>query len=144
MKVKFGLASKKYLEKVWQGELPHYPIFGKDPVRMSCRWYRALPQDYFINRQRERGLKDKYTEGCLISDCMTPDTDNLQKFVMDALEGIMYEDDKQVVSIDSSKWMDTKKPYLGRTCVRVEFQYLGEERTVATQARAQRLRAFTH
>jgi hypothetical protein len=121
-RIEFGLSMKTYLEKRWKGELPFYPIFGTDPVHLICKFFRPLPQDYFKGRDKARGLKEKYTEGCIINDPMTPDNDNLLKFVMDALEGIVYENDKQVVSLECSKWMDTRSPYNGRTFVRFEFQ----------------------
>ena len=50
-------------------------------------------------------------------DTKRPDADNLQKFVLDALEGIAYEDDAQVVSIAVKKVLDTEPPFEGRTYI---------------------------
>ena len=45
--------------------------------------------------------------------------DNRVKFVMDGMNKIVYEDDKQVVSIIAFKLRDTDGSCLGRTAVEV-------------------------
>ena len=46
-----------------------------------------------------------------------PDIDNLGKFILDALQGIAYEDDAQVVSVAMKKVLDTNPPFEGRTYI---------------------------
>ena len=40
-----------------------------------------------------------------------PDVDNLAKTVLDALNGVAYEDDKQVFWLESKKYWAEKEPY---------------------------------
>ena len=35
---------------------------------------------------------------------MTPDTDNLAKSILDALNGLAYDDDKQIVELEVKKF----------------------------------------
>jgi len=47
----------------------------------------------------------------------TPDTDNLAKFIMDALNGVYYKDDSQVYSLE------VLKRYGEEDSVRVQLDY---------------------
>ena len=57
-----------------------------------------------------------------------PDIDNLCKFVMDALNGIVYNDDRQVVVLHAIKLRDSDGTCNGKTIVHVtqclEKEYL--------------------
>ena len=48
------------------------------------------------------------------------DVDNLAKFVLDALNGVLYVDDKQVASLTVTKVYDDEEPYTGSTDVIVK------------------------
>ena len=48
-----------------------------------------------------------------------PDVDNLVKFILDALNGVIYKDDKQVVKLEVLKVLDNIGACEGRTLVRV-------------------------
>lgn len=56
-------------------------------------------------------------------DTVRPDVDNIAKGVMDALNGIAYEDDSQVVSLSVLKCDRTRKP----TRMRVTVKEIGEK-----------------
>lgn len=60
--------------------------FGLDQVAVSISVTRCLPG------RRPKGMASE-------PDTYKPDADNIAKAVMDALSGIAYEDDKQVVSL---------------------------------------------
>ena len=53
------------------------------------------------------------------------DVDNLAKFVMDSLNGVVYADDRQVTSLNVVKVLDPDGPCLGAT--EVEICVLREE-----------------
>ena len=48
-----------------------------------------------------------------------PDIDNLAKFVLDALNGLLYTDDRQVVKLLVYKLLDNQGECEGRTVVEV-------------------------
>ena len=58
-------------------------------------------------------------------------TNVLAKFVLDALTGVLYRDDDQVVKLSLWKLLDTKRPCNGRTLITFndaeveEMPYLG-------------------
>ena len=52
-------------------------------------------------------------------DANKPDLDNLVKFVKDALQGIIYKDDQQVVKVVATKSWDLTAPHDGRTVIKV-------------------------
>ena len=99
-----------------------HPIYKKaTPVAVELEFHRRPPNDDFVANDRQRSLKDRILRSIfgdkLMFDTKRPDADNLQKFVLDALEGIAYEDDAQVVSIAVKKVLDTEPPFEGRTYI---------------------------
>ena len=100
-----------------------HPIFKKGvPVAVELEFHRRPPNDDFIANNRQNYFKDRIMKVIfggfkLMFDTKRPDADNLQKFVLDALEGIAYEDDAQVVSIAVKKVLDTNPPCEGRTYI---------------------------
>jgi Holliday junction resolvase RusA-like endonuclease len=75
-----------------------------------------------VNSNRDRPLKPKYMvafQQGRVADKSTPDVDNLSKFVLDALQNIIYCDDSQVVKCGAVKVLDTKAPHNGRIFVSV-------------------------
>ena len=66
------------------------------PVAVEICAYYGIPQSD-SKRQRERKLSGA------ILPCKKPDIDNVVKAVLDAINGIAYEDDAQVVMISASK-----------------------------------------
>ena len=49
--------------------------------------------------------------------CFRTDVDNLAKFILDSLNGMVYADDKQVASIHATKYYDNEGLCLGSTLV---------------------------
>ena len=91
---------------------PQEPFSG--PIAVCIMTYRQLP---------------KSTPKSVISepDTHKPDIDNVAKIVLDALNGVAWEDDAQVVSLTVSKLKRTMAPE--RLSVSItEFTCLGEEK----------------
>ena len=73
---------------------PDGPLSGPVEVRVSAIY--AAPASW-SRRKREDALNDR------VRPTGRPDVDNLAKGVMDALNGIAYADDSQIVRLTASK-----------------------------------------
>lgn len=82
-----------------RAELPEgtgQPLFGRrQPVTVAVTVWRPLPES------RPKSVEDE-------PDTYKPDLDNVAKLVLDALNGIAYEDDAQVTTLYAAK-MDRKR-----------------------------------
>lgn len=65
--------------------------FGSGPLIVSIDVYRALP------KSAPKSVRDE-------ADTLKPDCDNIAKAVLDALNGVAWEDDSQVVALSVRKW----------------------------------------
>ena len=74
------------------------------------------PTADFVNNDRSR-LKPHRQANPFLP--ITPDIDNFVKFIMDVLSGIVYHDDKQVVSVRAWKLRDNKGECYGRSTVKL-------------------------
>lgn len=84
------MAFCKYVEN-W---LPSY--FFEKPLKVKIKIYKSIPQSFSkINKQRA-------IDGEL-RPLTKPDVDNYTKNILDALNGIAYPDDKQIVELTVSK-----------------------------------------
>jgi len=98
---------------------PQLPIFKKkDAVQLHVEFHRQLPLNQFVAEDRSRGLRSAHLYGTQPWDTKRPDVDNLAKLVMDALSGVLYPDDQQIVQILMTKTCDTRPPYAGKTIIR--------------------------
>ena len=76
--------------------------YGDEPVELLMMFTFPIPKSYTKKRRREiRELKYAYPH--------RPDIDNLAKSVMDALNGLAYKDDAQVMALLAVK-MYTENP----------------------------------
>lgn len=57
---------------------------------------------------RPQKLQKKSLPQDRVPHTVKPDTDNLQKSVMDALSGLLFQDDRQVYSLTGWKWYAAK------------------------------------
>lgn len=90
-----------------------FPIFDdNEPVEIELKFHRKIPDGLFIAKDRNRP-KVIFANGRKY-DSQRPDIDNLCKFVLDALTGVVYGDDSQVVKLTATKLVDHQHPYTGR------------------------------
>ena len=115
-------------EVVKDNLLAHYgiadnllPIFRKGiPVVLAMEFHRRPPNSWFRGGDRRCGtFKQKYQEMAIgdmvIADLKRPDLDNMSKLILDSLQGIMFEDDDQVIKISSVEVVHTSHPFEGKT-----------------------------
>ena len=114
--VQFGEDVKAILAQKYGYGVNSYPLYPTGGVVLSLAFYRRMPTSAFKGRDRSREyVGGRYGPESNWPDMMKPDVDNLAKFVMDALQGIVYSDDDQVVILGTIKMMDTRPPGEGST-----------------------------
>lgn len=91
---------KKNFLIICMNERPEKPI--DSPINMELKFYFQRPKNHFGSGKKSSILKDNspllYTS--------SPDIDNLQKFVMDALNSVFYRDDSLICILSSAKLYD--------------------------------------
>ena len=70
---------------------------SEKPIRLEIRAYFQMPQS-ISKKKREEMLKGK------IRPTQKPDVDNIVKIIADALNGLAYLDDKQIISCNVEKY----------------------------------------
>lgn len=70
--------------------------FEDKPIRAIITAYYHIPKSD-SKKQRELKLQDE------VLPCIKPDCDNIAKIILDALNGLAYVDDKQIVSLTVTK-----------------------------------------
>lgn len=83
--------------------------FGSVPLKVELYIYFKIPKS-FSKKKRLEAINDK------IFPQKTPDIDNCCKIIFDALNGIAYNDDKQIVELKAIKRYAEKE----RVIVRLE------------------------
>lgn len=86
---------KKYVKLMASQNRPHKPIEG--PIELKLVIYRPLLKSMSKKKKAEA------VAGTL-RPIKKPDVDNVAKGIMDAMTGIIWADDKQVVSLQVSKF----------------------------------------
>ena len=81
---------------LWKGGEP-----TSDPVRVIIKAY--YPCDYKANKARKRLMLDN-----AIRPTKKPDIDNVTKIVLDALNGVAFVDDAQVIEVLASKYFSSE------------------------------------
>ena len=84
-------------ERAYPEHLPS--MFFEKPLKVRIQAFLEVPKS-FSNKKRGLALDAK------IRPTVKPDTDNISKNIKDALNGIAYPDDKQVVSETIEKFYD--------------------------------------
>jgi Holliday junction resolvase RusA-like endonuclease len=83
-----------------------YPIFGPDEyLVMNIVFKMKRPKSHFVNNKPGHGRLKVSSTGMMSSTIRT-DIDNLVKFVLDSMNEVLYEDDRQIVSIQATKVFD--------------------------------------
>ena len=71
--------------------------FGEAPLGMRIRAYHGIPKA--VSKRKRAAMIDK-----VIRPVKKPDIDNIEKVIGDALNGLAYRDDVQIVSHDTQKY----------------------------------------
>ena len=83
---------------------------------MDAWFFLRRPNTDFVSNRREAGrLKPEAKDNPLVP--IKPDTDNLAKFLLDALTGLVFHDDAQVVEVHMFKMRDNRGLCEGETAV---------------------------
>jgi Holliday junction resolvase RusA-like endonuclease len=89
------------------------------PVHVSIWCFLRRPDEDFVNRQRGAGrLKSTSVDNNTLV-AIKPDTDNMAKFILDAIKGVLYEDDAQIVELHIYKLRDNIGTCEGQVAIRV-------------------------
>ena len=85
------------------------------PLKIELKFYRPIPKALSVKKslQAEEGK---------IRPISKPDVDNYVKGVKDALKGVIWQDDSQVVDLIAGKWY-SNKPRVEITIVSLEGEY---------------------
>ncbi|KMO45322.1 RusA family crossover junction endodeoxyribonuclease [Lacticaseibacillus rhamnosus] len=86
---------KEYIKQIARQELHIEPLTGS--IRINVKVYRG------IQKSDSKLTRRKKQDG-IIRPTVKPDVDNYYKSVSDALTGILWEDDNQIVEIHVGKW----------------------------------------
>jgi Holliday junction resolvase RusA-like endonuclease len=96
------------------------PVFPNQPIFARVVFWVRRPNIHFIASTRGPGrLKPRFLDQMDYLPHRSLDADNLAKFVLDALNGLLYADDSQVVSLQSTKAHDNIGSCNGRVEVQV-------------------------
>ncbi len=87
-------ATREAEETVKQAYSRAYPgvSFGSAPVSIQVRAYMPMPKN------ASRTLKTEMLSG-IVRHTHKPDADNILKLVCDALNGLAFDDDKQIIAV---------------------------------------------
>lgn len=113
--VKFGRNGIKYTPKdmveyanlVRMGFINAYPNwhacnFENKPLKVEINVFMSVPKSY-SKKKTEQALNNE------IRPTVKPDCDNIAKNINDALNGIAYPDDKQIVSLTVNKYYSSSE-----------------------------------
>lgn len=103
-----SLSKKAFLDLCLRTRKP--PLRLSAPVRCTIRFQFRRPKSHLTSK----GLLRK---GMPVLHVYKPDTDNLAKFVLDALNGTYYKDDSQIYRLE------VEKRYADEDSVLVELSY---------------------
>ena len=110
---------KKAFAAVVKEQVPE-PLFVKrESLEISVWFYLERPAEDFVNKTRYGGHL-KPDKALMRLAPVKPDVDNLAKFVLDAMTGVVYGDDKQVVTLHLMKLHDNIGECRGGTYIRIK------------------------
>ena len=92
------------------------PIFGSNqPVVVNIKFFMRRPNTHFKGKDRQKALRP----GMPLAHVAVPDLKNVVKFVLDGMNELVYQDDKQVAKLVACKLFDSEDDCNGRTVVKV-------------------------
>lgn len=115
---------KQYIRLVAREDAPEVPVTGA--VQLSLKIYRAIPKS-MPKRKREAAIAGR------LRPTTKPDVSNVLKGVEDALKGVWYADDSQIVGYgELGKW------YSERPRIEIAMQEIEEVQHGEMQGMRQR------
>ena len=101
------------------GNTPAVPICHElEAVEVERMFYKKLPLTFFVGNVRESGLRRSHLLGTKPCDTKAPDIDNLAKFALDALNGVLHADDRQLARLVLEKTHHMEPPFAGKTAIK--------------------------
>jgi len=92
------------------------PVFDKSvPLSVTVQFYMKRSIKHFRGEKRSGEIRT----GMPIAKIDKPDIDNLVKFVIDGMTGVVYDDDCQIVELRAVKLYDSEGDCMGRTVIEV-------------------------
>ena len=102
----------KKLVRNFYGKSIDDPLFGATEYLSTTIVFRMKrPKSHFVNNKPGPGRLKAKSPPLLAS--IRSDVDNLTKFVLDSLNGVLYEDDRQIVSLRATKLLDNEDDCVG-------------------------------
>ena len=103
------------------GDAPITFFSPSDLLEVSIVFRMKRPKNHFVNNKPGEGRIKANAPGKF--HATRTDIDNLAKFVLDSLNGLLYADDKQVVSLKLMKMLDSEGMCEGAIDVSVRVLY---------------------
>lgn len=92
--------------------------FGSDvALKLKVIFYLQRPLSHFVGSRRGSGRLRQNPEW---RPSRRVDVDNLAKFVLDSLNGVLYGDDQQIVVLECTKCYDSQDDCLGKTKLKLQ------------------------
>ena len=101
--VKYEKEIQKAFRSYW--DIPELPFPGKKPLTVSIAAYNKIPKSESKKTKSEMAINK-------IRPSKKPDVDNIAKVVMDALNGVAWKDDAQVVGLIVRKYYAQDEPFI--------------------------------
>lgn len=95
------------------------PVFGEHLISVRIISRMKRPLKHFVGGKAGPGRLRTCSKASHLQ-LTRSDVDNFAKFVLDSLNGVLYQDDKQVASLQITKVYDDEEPYIGSTDVIIE------------------------
>jgi Endodeoxyribonuclease RusA. len=93
-------------------------------LRVEMLHFMFPRPQYHFKRNKERdfeNVKAKYQSKSLPVD-KKPDIDNLEKFLFDAFEGVVFDDDRHIFGVhDIAKYYDSEEDCRGQTIISIKL-----------------------
>ena len=98
--------SRSWKERVYFSALPHKPdeLITK-PVLMRVAIYKSIPKSWSKRKKADAAID-------LIRPTGKPDLSNIVKGIEDALNGVIWQDDSQIVGLEVVKHYTDKAPHI--------------------------------
>lgn len=109
------------------------PLFQENEhLSVQIIFYMKRPKTHFVANNPQSGRIRKLYEGFLPHRSKT-DVDNLAKFVLDSLNGLLYADDKQVISLHVTKLLHSEGDFKGMTQICMESMHESHVKSLLEQ-----------